>query len=156
MASFGMGQVPSADEAGTIEPSTPWMAAADGNIGLLQSSIASLGLTYSIADENGYTLLMAAAAYNRGNIMEFLLASAAVDVNSQDYDGDTALHHVECVEAAKMLVEVGKANSTIRNGSGKTPMEAKVEEFKEIIEDDEDDDESLALKELVEYLRTIS
>ena len=72
MVSFGLGQAPIEATSTTqlIEPSTPWMAAADGNLVLLQSSLMSLGLVYSAADENGYTLLMAATAYNRRNIME--------------------------------------------------------------------------------------
>ena len=41
MVSFGMGQAPIDATATTqlIEPSTPWMAAADGNEALLESSL---------------------------------------------------------------------------------------------------------------------
>ena len=157
MVSFGMGQAPIDATATTqlIEPSTPWMAAADGNQALLESSLTSLGLVYSAADENGYTLLMAATAYNRRNIMELLLPS--VDVNARDNDGDTALHHAECVHAVKILVEVGKADVTTSNKSGRTPLQAKQDEMKELMEEDDNDDDegALTLKEVVDYLSSI-
>lgn len=156
MVSFGLGQAPIEATSTTqlIEPSTPWMAAADGNLVLLQSSLMSLGLVYSAADENGYTLLMAATAYNRRNIMELLLPR--VDVNAKDHDGDTALHHAECVDAVKLLVEVGLADVTVINESGKTPLQAKQEEMKELMEEEEDDDDdALTLKEVVDYLSSI-
>jgi ankyrin repeat protein len=152
MVSFGMGHVQEATQA--IEPSTPWMAAAEGNLELLQSSLTTLGLTCSAADENGYTLLMAASAYNHVNIVDWLLR-ANVDVNSTDHDGDTALHHVECVEAAKMLVEIGKANVSLTNGSGMTPLASKMQDLEEVTEDDADDDDTLVLKELVTYLSSL-
>jgi ankyrin repeat protein len=152
MVAFGLGQ--SQESGQPIEPSTPWVAAADGNLELLQSSLAQLGLTCSATDENGYTLLMAAASYNHAHIMEWLFR-ANVDVNAVDHDGDTALHHAECVEAAKMLVEAGKASISLANASGLTSLDAKIKEMEDLTEDDEDDDDALQLKELVSYLRSI-
>jgi hypothetical protein len=156
MSSFGgFGQAPVAAAAVTIEKSTPWMAASDGNLELVQTALASLNLSPSATDEVGYTLLHAAAAYNQRNVLEWIMAQQGVNVNAQDNDGDTPLHHVEHVEAAKFLVGTMQANPTITNSEQKTAWQARHEELQEQM-DDEDEDEDEVLKALVEYLKSVT
>ena len=50
--SFGGFQAGSS-QAAEIDESTPWVAAGDGNLALLQESIAKLGLAPNAADSNG-------------------------------------------------------------------------------------------------------
>ena len=146
----------------TIDSSTPWMAASEGNLSLLQSSITSLQLTFNAADENGYTLLHAAASYNQLDILRFLLLGSSntqVNVNAVDNDGDSALHYSTKVDAAKLLIDIGKINPSITNSDGKTALQAKQDEINEMMQDDDvdDDDEEMDdLKTLVEYLSTLS
>ena len=157
MASFGLGRQTNTNNnnaSTTIEPSTPWMAVSEGNLNLLQSSINSLQLTYNVADENGYTLLHAAASYNQLEIIKFLLGQNS-NINAIDNDGDTALHYSSKVDSAKLLIEIGNIDSNIKNKNGKTALESKQEELNEMMTDDdvEDDDEEIDdLKSLISYL----
>lgn len=159
MASFGFGTA--ADNQVPIDSSTPWMAASEGNLSLMELSLKTLNLPLNSADENGYTLLHAAASYSQLKVMEFLLSSApnnGVNVYAADNDGDSALHYASTVAAAKFLVEHGKANPLQTNGQGKTPLEARKEELQEMEEDEdveEDDDDLEALKEVVQYLSSL-
>lgn len=165
MASFGL--APQNNNAGfgaaqasrqSIDGSTPWMAASEGNLSLLQSSLSTLHLPLSAADENGYTLVHAAASYGKMEILQFLLASGQVNVHAADNEGDSSLHYGGTVDACRLLVEVGKANPNQTNLEGKTALQAKQEELKEMMEDEdiEDDDEDLEmLKNVVSYLSTL-
>ena len=133
------------------------MAASEGNLALLQSSLTSLNLPLSAADENGYTLLHAAASYNQLQIMELLIQNG-VDVNATDNDGDSALHYAGNAQAAQMLIQSGKCNPAQPNGEGKTALQAKQEELDEMLKDEdvEDDDDDLELlKAVVQYLSTL-
>lgn len=172
MASFGLGRPgpPATSQDSThnttpIDASTPWMAASEGNLSLLQSSLAMLQLPPTMADENGYTLLHAAASYNQIATMEYLLrqimthpASSPADyVNASDQDGDTALHYAGSVDSARFLVQHCQANASQVNRQHKTPLEAKRDELNELMQDeeadDDDDEEDVeTLKALVEYL----
>jgi ankyrin repeat protein len=160
MASFGLGRAADPQQqspAEGIDSSTPWMAASEGNLTLLQSSLASLQLPFTAADENGYTLLHAAASYNHLELMQFLLQNH-VDVNAVDNDGDSALHYAGNVPSAKLLVEVGRVNPLLPNGQGKTALQAKQEELNEMMadEDIEDDDEDVeTLTSVVGYLSSL-
>lgn len=78
-----------------------------------------------------------------------------VNVNAQDNDGDTPLHHVENVDAAKFLVESMQAIPTIVNSENKTAFQVRQEELQEQL-DDEEEDEDEDLKELVEYLKAVT
>ena len=134
------------------------MAAAEGNLALLQSSLQTLNLPLSTADENGYTLVHAAASYGKIDILQHLLASGQVNVHAADQDGDTSLHYAGTVDACRLLIEVGKANPQQVNAAGKTALQAKQEELNEMMEDEdvEDDDEDLEiLKGVVAYLSAI-
>ena len=158
MASFGFGGASAnRQQQQEIDSSTPWMAASEGNLSLLQSSLSFLQLPVAAADENGYTLLHAAASYNQLPIIHYLLQNH-VDINAVDNDGDSVLHHVGNLETAKLLIEVGKANPSIVNKQGKTALQAKQEELDEMMSDEdvEDDDEDLeTLKVVVGYFSTL-
>ena len=162
---FGGGAAASSDKpaasqsAPKVEPSTPYIAAGDGNLELLQTALKALNLAPNVADENGFTFVHAAAAYSRINVLRWLFTQDDVDVNAQDADGDTPLHHCDEVEAAKCLVEEGKADITIKNSNGYTARDAKEEELQENQDDEEeedsDDEDRIAMKELVEYLKSL-
>lgn len=160
MATFGLGRssgsAPAQDE---IEPSTPWIAAADGKLGLLQTSLSSLNLPVSAADENGYTLLQAAASYGQIPVVEWILSQNMVDVNAVDNEGDSAIHYAGSLDALKMLIEVGKASPVLQNKEGKTALQAKQEELNQLMEDDEEDSDSediQTLRQQVQYLSNLS
>jgi uncharacterized protein len=138
-----------------IEKCTPWVASSEGNLDLVKEALSSLNLNPDTADENGYTLVHAAAAYNQQHILRWLMDQNGVNVNAQDNDGDTPLHHVECLDAAKFLIEVLKVDSKVLNFEGKTAFLVKQEELQEQM-DDEDEDEDEELKELVEYLESVT
>lgn len=157
---FGLANAQTPKEDVVIEPSTPWMATADGDLALLQKSIEQLQMPIMKPDENGFTVLHSAAAYNHQHILEWIFSSGAeINVNVQDLDGDTPLHHCDNVEAAKILITVGKADASIKNEEGKTALQVKQEEWDEDGDEEEDeadlDDERLNLKNLIEYLKEI-
>ena len=165
--SFGLGRRTAATipSAVVVDASTPWLAAADGNLSLLQSSLTQLRLSPAqAADENGYTLLQAAASYSQIAVMEWLVLrqvpnSSSAVVNAVDRDGDTALHYASTVEAAKFLVQVAHIDASVRNGAGQTALESKQAELDEMMQDednDEDDQDFVNLRSLVEYLKSLS
>jgi ankyrin repeat protein len=143
-----------------IDASTPWMAASDGNLDLLQRSLTQLQLPPSVADEHGYTLLHAAASYSQTHIMQWLLLSSVnVNINAVDQEGDTALHYAATVQAATFLLQTGKIDRGVRNAAGKTALEAKQEELEEMIQDEDNDDEDqdfINLLNVVAFLQTTS
>jgi ankyrin repeat protein len=158
MAEFGMGQQqPQQGEAVVMDSSTPFIAASDGNIALLQESLANLKLSVTMADENGYTLLQAAASYSQIATMQWILSQFAQpnDVNAVDQEGDSALHYASSAEACKVLISAN-IDKYIRNNEGKTALEAKQQELQEMMDDedefDEDDLEVIALRECINCL----
>jgi hypothetical protein len=144
-----------ADSSGGIDASTPWMAAADGNVELLKAALEHLCLSPSAADEQGYTLLQAAASYGQLRVVSWLLSSSQpASINAVDHEGDTALHYATTLDAAKFLLESG-IDPTIRNREGKTALESKRDELQEAMDDDdydEDDEDVTSLRSLVTYL----
>lgn len=152
--SFGFQANQSTEADITVDSSTPWVAASEGNLTLLQASLSQLQLQPGAADENGYTLLQAAASYCHVPVMQWLLAQK-VDVNAVDDEGDTALHYAASLEAAQFLITVAHIDPKLRNNFGKTALESKREELEEMMQDedcDDDDDDVLLLKQMVEYL----
>jgi ankyrin repeat protein len=141
-----------------IDASTPWVAAADGNLESLKASLEHLKMPVSVADANGYTLVQAAASYAQMNVLSWLLAShQSTNINAADNEGDTALHYAATDEAAKLLVEAG-IDPLIRNRAGKTALESKRDELQESMADedfDEDDEDYIALQSLVSYLSSL-
>jgi hypothetical protein len=164
--SFGLGQQLSSSlntqSTVLIDSSTPWVAAADGNLPLLQRSLQVLNLDFHCSDENGYTLLMAAASYSQLPVLKWLLQEAAqtasVDVvNAVDNDGDSALHHSSSAESSKLLIQHG-INTSIRNAAGMTALESKQHELEELMEDedmDDDDGDVESLRDVIAYLTSL-
>jgi ankyrin repeat protein len=158
-AAFGLGRSSSAPAEGQpVDNSTPWMAASDGNLNLLQHALTTLSLPATACDENGYTLLQAAASYSQTAIMQWLLQTGAVNVNAVDTEGDSALHYADKVESAMFLVQAG-IDAAICNSQGKTALQSKTDDLNELMQDEdtEDDDEDLAnLRALVEYITSLN
>ena len=179
--SFGMNK--SSDSGGTfpsntgvaIDSSTPWTAAAEGNLALLQESLMQLQYPVSAADETqGYTLLQAAASYNQFHILQWLweqlqMLNQSEDggisaippggwQNAVDFDGDSALHYAGSVESMKFLLDVAQIDVHIQNSAGMTALDAKRSEMNEMEQDedefDENDLEYRHLKEMVQYLES--
>jgi ankyrin repeat protein len=150
--------VASAGSTGDIDASTPWVAAADGNLDLLKASLERLCVPPSAADENGYTLLQAAASYGQLHVLSWLLnLPQPINVNAADNEGDTALHYAASTDTAKLLVESG-VSPTIQNHDGKTALDSKRDELQEAMEDDDYDDEdedNVSLRLLVSYLSSL-
>jgi ankyrin repeat protein len=158
--SFGLGKAAAAGAnatgrtttaaAAAIDGNTPWVAAADGDLDLLQLSLQQLNLPLHAADaDQGYTLLQGAASYSQLHVLHYLLQSSqssqptsAVNiVNAVDRDGDSALHYANTDAAAKVLVDAG-IDITIRNSAGCTALEAKQLELQELLDDADDDDDA--------------
>lgn len=160
-ASFGLGRPNAAaplagDQA--MDASTPWVAAADGNLPLLQAALSHLQLTVNAKDENGYTFLQAAASYNRMHVLEWLVQRPHADCSLVDGDGDSALHYASTATVARFLVGAG-VNPSILNGEGLTALQRKQQELEEAQQDedfDEDDEDYRQLQALVEYLASMS
>lgn len=145
------------DELIPIEESTPWVAAGDGDLELLKRSLSTLHLPVSTADSNGFSFVHAAAAYNQLVVLEWLIHQEGCNVNAQDTDGDTPLHHCDRSEAARMLIELGGASVTVMNNDGKTALQLKVEDLQALEQDEEldiTDEDYIELKKLVEYLKS--
>ncbi|PHH67737.1 hypothetical protein CDD80_564 [Ophiocordyceps camponoti-rufipedis] len=79
--------------------------------------------TASLQDEHGYSLVHAAASYNRLDLLRALICEFDVDVNLKDEDDETALFVVETVEAAKLLVEDLGVDVSHRGSGGLTAVE---------------------------------
>ena len=161
MVSFGLGRTDAPVTAGANEPmdsSTPWVAAADGNLPLLQNALQSLQLQVTAQDENGYTLLQAAVSYNQAHVWAWLASQPQFTVHMVDTEGDSALHYAGTAPAARFLVEAG-IDTNLRNNDNQTALEKKREELEEMRQDedfDETDDEYVQLLGMVEYLSSLS
>ena len=142
-----------------MDASTPWMAAADGNLALLQASLQALQLSPSTAqDEHGYTLLQAAVSYNRANVWTWLASQPGFVVHTADGEGDTALHYAATAEAARFLVQQG-IDVQARNAEQQTALEKKQQELEELRQDEdfeETDEEYIQLKGVVDYLSSLT
>ncbi|ODV87105.1 hypothetical protein CANARDRAFT_194304 [[Candida] arabinofermentans NRRL YB-2248] len=112
-----------------------WVAAADDRFDTVKNLIESGEYTANSKDPNGYTPIHAATSYSNLKLLKFLILECNGDVNIQDNDGDTPLHHVEDVETAKLLVELG-ADINIKNKGGLSCLEYHEEEdeFPDLIE----------------------
>lgn len=104
-----------------------WVAAADNQISVVEDYIQSKQFTANSQDPNGYTPIHAAASYGHIDLLKVLMANGG-DINIQDKEGDTPLHHVEDLATAKFLVEELKADFSIKNDEGQTALEFIEEE----------------------------
>jgi hypothetical protein len=155
--------------ASLVDASTPWVAAADGNLNQLQTSLSMLNLPISVADSNGYTLLQAAASYGQVAIVQWLFQQAKARAGDStlsgllqavDADGDSALHYASTVAVAELLIQHG-ISTQIQNAAGLTPLQAKQQELQELQDDedgegfDEDDEDVIQLQRLVTHLSSL-
>lgn len=157
MASFGLGRT--IEELAGEVWTTPWVAAADGNLPLLQTALSSLQLPVTCQDENGYTLLQAAVSYNQAHIWQWLSSQAQFNVHQVDQEGDSALHYAISSAAARFLVETSGMNPALRNKDGQTALEKKRQELEEMRQDEdfeETDDEYVQLRHMAEYLASLT
>jgi ankyrin repeat protein len=157
MSTFGFGGAKVLESE--IDESTPFVAASDGDLTLLQKSLVQLNVPPGVTDDNGLTPLHNAVSYNQAEVIRWLLGQN-VNVDAQDSDGDTPLHHCDNIEAAKILIQEGKASYMIQNSEGKTPLQLKEEELKEALdamdEGDSDDGDTENLDKLIGYLKSLS
>lgn len=111
-----------------------WVAAADNKIEIVKSLIESGKYHPNSADPNGFTPIHAAASYGNIDLLNYLLTHGG-DVNIQDSDGDTPLHHTESLDVAKLLVQKFKANYKIKNNDGLNVKDYFIEEdeFPELV-----------------------
>ncbi|QPG76022.1 hypothetical protein FOA43_003408 [Brettanomyces nanus] len=117
-----------------------WIATADDKRDVVKSLIETGRFTANSKDANGYTPMHAAASYGNNDLLEYLILKGG-DVNIQDNDGDTPLHHTESLATAKLLIEKNNADYTVRNSDGQTALEALL-----------DDNDS---PELIQYLQSL-
>ena len=162
MASFGLGRTDAAAAARSTEPldaSTPWVAAADGNLPLLQATLQALQLPVTAQDEHGYTLLQAAVSYNQAHIWQWLATQPQFTVAAVDAEGDSALHYAGTTVAAQFLVQQAGIDVTLRNKDNQTALEKKQQELEEMRQDEdfeETDEEYVQLVGMVEYLSSLT
>ena len=141
-------------ETQDIDASTPWIAASDDNLILLQTSLQKLNIPITAADSNGLTFVHSAASYGSLETLRWLLSQDRINVNAMDIDGDTPLHHCDDVESARILIEEGHCDFTKENNEMKTARYIKEEEMKALINhEDSSDDDIESLRDLVNYLK---
>ncbi|RDA87439.1 hypothetical protein CP532_2814 [Ophiocordyceps camponoti-leonardi (nom. inval.)] len=104
------------------EEQNPFLLAADDSPALLPLLREKPQLA-SLQDHFGYSLVHAAASYNRLDLLRALVHEFNVDVNLKDQDNETALFVVETIEAAKLLVEDLGADVRHRGSDGLTAAE---------------------------------
>lgn len=111
-----------------------WVAAADNKIEIVKSLIESGKYSPNSADPNGFTPIHAAASYGNIELLDYLLNNGG-DVNIQDSDGDTPLHHTESLDVVKLLIQKFNANYKIKNNDGLNVKDYFIEEdeFPELI-----------------------
>jgi hypothetical protein len=86
-----------------------------------ESVVQSLEADSSTAgekDENGYSLLHAAASYGHVSLMKALVQNYNVNPNLTDEDGETPLFYAESLDVAKCLVTELGADPSLRNHEG--------------------------------------
>ncbi len=95
-----------------------------------------------------FTPLMAAATSGNLSLCKWLIEEKKANVNVQDSDGDTALHHcaiaglssgISAKDIMAYLIEAG-ANVNAVNHENKTPLNSALEELAEFEQDGEDDE----------------
>lgn len=118
-----------------------WVAAADNQVKIVESYLDSGNFKPDVKDPNGYTPIHAAASYGHIGLLKTLISRGG-DINVQDNEGDTPLHHVEDVKTAKIMITELGADYKLKNNEGQTAADY-------IEEDDE-------FPELAQYLRSLA
>lgn len=118
-----------------------WVAAADNQVKIVESYLDSGNFKPDVKDPNGYTPIHAAASYGHIGLLKTLISRGG-DINVQDNEGDTPLHHVEDIKTAKVMINELGADYKLKNNDGQTAADY-------IEEDDE-------FPELAQYLRTLA
>ena len=80
---------------------------------------------HAVESSSGRSALHKAAFWGHDLTIKFLVNTCKLDVNAQDYNGDTALHDAARfghIEVVKQLL-AGKTDTTIRNKAGKTALD---------------------------------
>ena len=123
-----------------VEEDNVWIAAGDGSVERTFAFLNSKGDSkVDVADENGYTPLMAACAYGRVELVKELLSRGA-DPNLKDTDGNTAIHHCDYADCLRVLLEAG-GKASARNSEGQTALEVKQEELADVEQEFSDEEE---------------
>ncbi|KAI8910787.1 ankyrin repeat-containing domain protein [Gorgonomyces haynaldii] len=99
-----------------------WILCADGDYEGVKA-LLDKGESPDAQDDNGYCPLHAAVSYGHRDLVE-LLIERGCNLNLQDNDLDTALHLVESLDLAQLLVEKG-ADPTLKNQEGTLPIESQ-------------------------------
>ncbi|QRG36311.1 hypothetical protein FDK38_000645 [Candidozyma auris] len=118
-----------------------WVAAADNDQNVVKNLVESGGMSPNSKDPNGYTPIHAAASYGHLDLLRYLLGKGG-DINIQDNEGDTPLHHAEDLSTARAMVEELKADYKIKNSEGQTAAQYIEEEGE--------------FPELAKYLRSLT
>lgn len=112
-----------------LERKNIWVAASDGDLGRVKELIEA-GIPPTIADENSYTPLHAAASWGRLEVLKYLHSQGG-DMNITDDEGDTPLFSVEDVQTAKLVIELG-GDPKHQNNEGQTAAENLFEDYPEV------------------------
>lgn len=91
-------------------------------------------------------LCLEAVSYNALNIARWCLEDPSIDINHQDYQGNTVLHRVHTPEMLAMILE--KKPAILMNCEGKTPLDT-------IAEREETPTNKQLLWDLYQYIKTI-
>lgn len=111
-----------------------WTASADNQVKIVEAYLDSQDFTPNSKDQNGYTPIHAAASYGHIGLLRRLIERGG-DINIQDNEGDTPLHHVEDVKTAKVMIEELNSNWRIKNKEGQTAVDylEEEDEFPELV-----------------------
>lgn len=99
--------------------------AMHGSVGPAKASVKAGAEPHSVEASSGRTAAHKASFWGHHQMMEYLVsANIGIDVNVQDYNGDTCLHDAarfSHLNIAKIIVDTGKANLSVVNNAGMTP-----------------------------------
>ncbi|CAD7963900.1 unnamed protein product [Amoebophrya sp. A25] len=98
-------------------------AAAAGDIGKLQAMLDEDEELLNAVDSNKQTPLMLAAKNGEATVGS-ILAECGADLQIQDGDGNTALHH-SCIANKRLVTSMllwGGSERDVQNGEGDTPL----------------------------------
>ena len=99
-----------------------------GDLELLRAHIEDKGFPVMVRDDNGGTLLHAAAATNQVNVLSYLLDGGSSIIDAVDRDGNTALHVATInghIESMHLLLDKG-ASDTILNKKQDPPLHTAI------------------------------